>query len=46
VRNDLETVLLEVADPVNTTAAAGCFEHVNLRFLFGAREAGRQQTDH
>jgi hypothetical protein len=44
--NYLETVLLEMADPVNTTAATGCFEHVNLRFLFGAREARRHQTDH
>jgi hypothetical protein len=42
----LETVLLEMADPVNTTAAAGRFIDVNLRFLFGTRAAGRHQTDH
>lgn len=45
VRNHFKTVLLEMADSLDTTAAAGCFEHINLRFLFGARQTRRDQTD-
>jgi hypothetical protein len=45
MRNHLKTVLLKMADPLDTTAAARCFEHVDLRFLFGVRQTGRNHAD-